>query len=103
LAPLADPRAGNVFSTQADDDAWWWIRRPALLVFFVAGIGLGMLQSAVLAYLPLYGVQALGWSAVAAGALVAVAQAGGAVARLALGAASDRWLGGRRAAGVPRS
>src|SRR4029450_10736587 len=46
--------------------------------------------------LPLYGVQALGWSAVAAGALVAVAQAGGAVARLALGAASDRWLGGRR-------
>jgi MFS transporter, ACS family, hexuronate transporter len=96
LAPLADPRAGNAVSTQADDDAWWWIRRPALLVFFATGIALGMLQSAVLAYLPLYGVQALGWSAVAAGALVAVAQAGGAVARLALGAASDRWLGGRR-------
>jgi MFS transporter, ACS family, aldohexuronate transporter len=65
-------------------------------VFFATGIALGMLQSAVLAYLPLYGVQVLGWGAVAAGALVAMAQAGGAVARLALGAASDRWLGGRR-------
>jgi MFS family permease len=28
--------------------------------------------------------------------LIAASQAGGAVARLALGAASDRWLGGRR-------
>jgi ACS family hexuronate transporter-like MFS transporter len=96
LAPLADSRAVGTADAAADDDAWWWLRRPALLVFFATGIALGMLQSAVLAYLPLYGVQALGWNAVAAGALVAVAQAGGAVARLALGAASDRWLGGRR-------
>jgi predicted MFS family arabinose efflux permease len=55
-----------------------------------------MLQSAVLSYLPLYGVQALGFTAIAAGALVAAAQAGGAAARLGLGAASDRWLDGRR-------
>jgi len=95
LAPLADARSGGA-PAAADDDAWWWLRRPALLVFFASGIALGMLQSAVLAYLPLYGVQVLGWGAVAAGALVAMAQAGGAVARLALGAASDRWLGGRR-------
>ena len=94
LARLAAARSGG--AATADDDAWWWLRRPALLVFFATGIALGMLQSAVLAYLPLYGVQVLGWGAVAAGALVAMAQAGGAVARLALGAASDRWLGGRR-------
>jgi sugar phosphate permease len=50
----------------------------------------------VLSYLPLYGVQVLGFSAIAAGALVASAQAGGAAARLGLGAASDRWLDGRR-------
>ena len=55
-----------------------------------------MVQSAVLSYLPLYGVQVLGFSAIAAGLLVASAQAGGAAARLGLGAASDRWLGGRR-------
>lgn len=96
LAPLAASRSAAGPAAGADDDAWFWVRRPALLVFFATGIALGMLQSAVLAYLPLYGVQALGWGAVAAGALVAVAQAGGAVARLALGAASDRWLGGRR-------
>jgi len=65
-------------------------------VLFGGGVALGMLQSAVLAYLPLYGVQVLGFTAVAAGALVAAAQAGGAAARLGLGAASDRWLGGRR-------
>ena len=95
LAPLADARGGTG-PAAADDDAWGWLSRPALLIFFATGVALGMLQSAVLAYLPLYGVQVLGWGAVAAGALVAVAQAGGAVARLGLGAASDRWLGGRR-------
>ena len=97
LAPLADARRRAADTAgDAAEGAWWWLRRPALLVFFATGTALGMLQSAVLAYLPLYGVQVLGWGAVAAGALVAVAQAGGAVARLALGAASDRWLGGRR-------
>jgi MFS family permease len=41
-------------------------------------------------------VQALGFDAIGAGILVACSQAGGAVSRLALGAASDRWLTGRR-------
>ena len=54
--------------------------RPALLVLFGTGVVLGMTQSAVLAYLPLYGVQVVGLTAVAAGALVAAAQAGGAAA-----------------------
>jgi MFS family permease len=97
LAPLAVRRAsGTGVVDTAPEGHWWWLRRSPLLVLFGAGVALGMLQSAVLAYLPLYGVQVLGFTAVAAGALVAAAQAGGAVARLGLGAASDRWLGGRR-------
>ena len=75
---------------------WWWRSRPAIVVFFGAGLGLGMAQSAFLSYLPLFATQALGWSGVGAGALLGVAQTGGAAARLGLGAASDRWGGGRR-------
>jgi MFS family permease len=75
---------------------WWWARRPPLLVLFGSGFGFGMLQSAVLGYLPLFSIQALGFTTVGAGALLAAAQAGGAVARVALGAASDRWLAGQR-------
>jgi sugar phosphate permease len=55
-----------------------------------------MVQSAVLAYLPLFSVQALGFSHVGTGILIAASQAGGAASRLALGAASDRWSSGRR-------
>jgi len=50
----------------------------------------------LLSYLPLYTVQALGFDAIGAGFLVACSQAGGAVSRLALGVASDRWLAERR-------
>jgi len=96
LAPLGAARTSAVVGSETPASNWWWLRRPALLVLFSTGIVLGMTQSAVLAYLPLYGVQVLGLTAVAAGALVAAAQAGGAAARLGLGAASDRWLGGRR-------
>ena len=97
LAPLAVARPVPAAGTRAAPAGnWWWLGRPALLMLFGAGVVLGMLQSAVLSYLPLYGVEVLGLTAIAAGALVAAAQAGGAVARLGLGAASDRWLGGRR-------
>ena len=75
---------------------WWWTRRPALLVLFGAGVVLGMVQSAVLAYLPIFSVQALGFTPVGAGVLIAASQIGGAVARLGLGIASDRWSSGRR-------
>jgi MFS family permease len=75
---------------------WWWTRRPALLVFFATGLGLGMVQAAVLSYLPLFTIQVLGFDKIGAGLLVASSQAGGAASRLALGAASDRWLLGRR-------
>lgn len=75
---------------------WWWTRRPALLVLFAAGVALGMVQSAVLAYLPVFSVQALGFTPIGAGVLIAASQIGGAVARLGLGVASDRWSSGRR-------
>ena len=75
---------------------WWWARRPALVVFFLTGLALGMVQAAVLSYLPVFTIQVLGFDKIGAGLLVACSQAGGAVARLALGAASDRWLAGRR-------
>jgi sugar phosphate permease len=55
-----------------------------------------MVQATVLSYLPLYTIQALGFDTIGAGLLVACSQAGGAVSRLALGAASDRWLADRR-------
>ena len=77
---------------------WWWARSPALVVFFSTGLVLGMVQAAVLSYLPLFSIQALGFDKIGAGVLVACSQAGGAVARLALGAASDRWLVHRRSA-----
>ena len=97
LAPLAVARVdGTRMPGVPRADNWWWLRRPPLLTLFGAGLALGMVQSAVLAYLPLYGVEVLGLGAVAAGGLVAAAQAGGAAARVGLGAASDRWLGGRR-------
>ncbi|MBI3636465.1 MAG: MFS transporter [Candidatus Rokubacteria bacterium] len=80
----------------ADETPWWWVRRAAILVFFGAGFGLGMSQSAFLSYFPLFATQTLGRSNVGAGMLLGLAQAGGATARLALGAVSDKWLRGRR-------
>ena len=95
LRALARPRADTPNGDGMRMD-WWWTRRPPLLVLFAAGVALGMLQSAVLAYLPVFSVQALGFSPVGAGILIAAAQLGGAVARLGLGVASDRWSSGRR-------
>ncbi len=77
-------------------DRWAWARRPAVVLFFGSGLGLGMIQAAVLSYLPLYTIQALGFDKIGAGFLVAASQAGGAVSRLVLGAASDRWFVERR-------
>src|SRR6266404_7205450 len=95
LRALARPHADAPRGRVARMD-WWWTRRPALLVLFGAGVVLGMVQSAVLAYLPIFSVQALGFTPVGAGVLIAASQIGGAVARLGLGIASDRWSSGRR-------
>ena len=95
LRVLARPAAPRGTRAAAPID-WWWTRRPALLALFGAGVVLGMVQSAVLAYLPIFSVQALGFTSVGAGVLIAASQVGGAFARLILGAASDRWSSGRR-------
>ena len=96
LAPLATAAPTLTPTGQAAAPDWSWARRPAVLVFFATGLILGMVQAAVLSYLPLYAVQALGFDKIGAGLLVAASQAGGAASRLGLGLASDRWLGGRR-------
>jgi MFS family permease len=98
---LADLRhgvalAGDVAMGSTAAGIWWWARNPALVVFFSTGLVLGMVQAAVLSYLPIFTIQVLGFDKIGAGLLVACSQAGGAVARLALGAASDRWLVGQR-------
>lgn len=93
-APSA--RAASGARGAGDASEWAWARRPAILAFFASGLVLGMVQAAVLSYLPLYTIQALGFDTIGAGLLVACSQAGGAVSRLALGAASDRWLADRR-------
>src|SRR5712671_3816471 len=98
--PLGALRAGGRTASPEDRGAtgssWWWARRPALVIFFATGFVLGMVQAAVLSYLPLFTIQALGFDKIGAGLLVAASQAGGAVSRLGLDAASDRWLTDRR-------
>ena len=88
--------AGGPAGPVGTGSSWWWARRPALVILFATGFALGMVQAAVLSYLPLFTIQALGFDKIGAGLLVAASQAGGAVSRLALGAASDRWFTGRR-------
>ncbi|HEU4438443.1 MAG TPA: MFS transporter [Methylomirabilota bacterium] len=93
----AGPREASPSAAVAEPaSTWWWARRPALVVFFATGFVLGMVQGAVLSYLPLFTIQGLGFDKIGAGLLVAASQAGGAASRLALGAASDRWAAGRR-------
>ena len=101
LGRLNDTPSLRSTSTARGDrgaNEWAWARRPAVLAFFATGLVLGMVQAALLSYLPLYTVQALGFDTIGAGLLVACSQAGGAVSRLLLGAASDRWLAERRSA-----
>lgn len=80
-----------------------FLRRPGVIVVFVSGLALSTAQSSVLAYLALYAKETFAVSAVAAGQILALAQLGGTAARLAWGAASDRFLGGRRRPGVVAS
>ncbi|HXU89139.1 MAG TPA: MFS transporter [Methylomirabilota bacterium] len=80
-----------------------FMRRPGVIVVFLSGLALSTAQSSVLAYLTLYAKETFAVSAVSAGQVLAVAQLGGTAARLAWGAASDRFFGGRRRPGVVAS
>ena len=81
-------------------DVAQFLRRPGVLVVFGSGLALSIAQSSVLAYLALYARDTFAVSAVAAGQVLALAQAGGTGGRLAWGAISDRLFGGRRRPGV---
>jgi len=77
-----------------------FLRRPGVLLVFASGLCLSVAQSSVLAYLALYARETLVVSAVVAGQVLALAQVGGTGSRLAWGAISDRFFGGRRRPGV---
>lgn len=77
-----------------------FFRRPGLLVVFGCGLALSVAQASVLAYLVLFARETYAVSVVAAGQLLALAQAGGTVARLGWGFVSDRFFAGRRRPGV---
>ena len=71
-----------------------------MIVVFLSGLALSVAQSSVLAHLAIYARETFALSPVAAGQMLALAQAGGTASRLAWGAISDRSFGGRRRPGV---
>jgi sugar phosphate permease len=73
-----------------------FLRNRSFVVLLVCGFTMALTQSSVLAYFALYARDRLGYGVIAAGGLLAAAQAGGTVSRLAWGAVSDRLFGGRR-------
>ena len=77
-----------------------FFRRRGVMVVLACGLALSMAQSAVLAYLTLYGREVLALSSVEAARLLALAQLGGTGSRLAWGIVSDRFFGGRRRPGI---
>jgi MFS family permease len=101
--PPATPESAPPTSWPRLTELSVFMRRPGVVVVFVSGLALSIGQSSVLAYLALYAKETLAVSAVAAGQVLALAQLGGTGARLAWGAASDRFFGGRRRPGVVAS
>jgi predicted MFS family arabinose efflux permease len=80
-----------------------FLRRPGVLVVLACGLALSMAQSSLLAYLTLYGREALGLSAVEAARLLALSQVGGTASRLGWGVVSDRFFQSRRRPGIVAS
>jgi len=73
-----------------------FLHNRSFVILLVSGFTMALTQSSVLAYFALYARERLGYGVVAAGGLLAAAQAGGTLSRLAWGAVSDRLFGGRR-------
>ena len=94
------PAAAAPLSRGTLREAVGFLRRPGVAVVFVCGFVLSIAQSSQLAYLSLYAKETFGFGAVAAGQMLALAQTGGTVSRLAWGFVSDRWFAGRRRPGI---
>jgi MFS transporter, ACS family, aldohexuronate transporter len=77
-----------------------FLTRPGVVVIFLCGLALSLLQSGVLAYFVLSVRDTFALSAVDAGRLLALAHLGGAAGRLGWGVVSDRVFGGRRRPGL---
>jgi len=77
-----------------------FLGRPSFIVLLASGFALSINQSSLLAYFALFARESQGLSVVAAGGLLALAQAGGTVGRVGWGITSDRVFGGRRRPGL---
>jgi sugar phosphate permease len=77
-----------------------FLRRRGVMVVFLCGLALSLVQSGVLAYLVLAMRDTFGVSVVDAARLLAVAHLGGALGRLGWGFVSDRLFDGRRRPGL---
>src|SRR5262245_28786919 len=90
-APAEHPRLAELLALA---------RRPGVLVLFACGFTLSIGQASVLAYLALFVREVFLVTAVVAGQVLALAQAGGTLSRMGLGFVSDWCFGGRRRVGV---
>jgi sugar phosphate permease len=77
-----------------------FLTRPGVVVVFLCGLALSLLQSGVLAYFVLSLRDTFALSAIDAGRLLALAHLGGAAGRLGWGVVSDRVFGARRRPGL---
>jgi ACS family hexuronate transporter-like MFS transporter len=94
-----DPRPRSVPSPVAPArfaDVGPFLRRPGVVVVFVCGLALSLLQSGVLGYFVLSMRDTFALSVVDAGWLLALAHLGGAAGRLGWGVVSDRVFAARR-------
>jgi sugar phosphate permease len=94
-APSAASPAPARFS-----DVGPFMSRPGVVVVFLCGLALSLLQSGVLAYFVLSLRDTFALSTVDAGRLLALAHLGGAAGRLGWGVVSDRVFAGRRRPGL---
>lgn len=77
-----------------------FLARPSFIVLMASGFALSINQSSLLAYFALFARESQGLGVVAAGGLLALAQAGGTAGRVVWGIVSDRAFGGRRRPGL---
>jgi sugar phosphate permease len=93
-----DPGGGVTASPAAPSGARGVLRSRSIWLVSWATFLFALVQISWISYAPLYLAEVVGLSAVGAGFVLGLAQAGGAVGRVGFGLFSDRVLGGRRRA-----